>query len=1540
MTTKRRQNHDHGECGTARESGNPIARAAGGDPGSTNQPVGRSLCWSGGRKRGGAAARPTEGELSGYARNDVEHDFAEVDPPAHRFECCGQFRERETAIDDGAEAMLLEEGEHVLEHFSGADEDALEPDRFHEDRHGVDSSSARQHANQGDVPSAAHRPQRALQGTGTADFQNDVRTLSFRLFADPPIPFRHRVVIGCGVRPQLSSPFPLVFLAGQQQHARSHCFGQLQAEDGHAARSQQQDRLTRSAFAADQGIPGSQGRTGQGGGAGVIPILRQRHSTGLLEQDILGKCPIAIGTESRAGRRVCQRAVRPLLHEAADDPVAHAETIDIRPHGDDFAGAIRTEDARHRQARIVASFYDQNVAIVHRDRMEPHENLPRCGNRNLAFGPAQMLGSETAVEHPSMHWHRLLRFRGDYRNCPLAEDEPCAKLGLGHHVLREARRVFSGTCRPMADSTDSLKLDDYLARLLAALDSGVEGGNSHAPTVDLSARQGLPSQGGPQAEAAIPVSHEGSLSEVIPGPGNAGVPLRVAPGSPLRIGRFELRRQLGKGGCGIVFLAFDPKLQREVALKIPRPEMLLSADARKRLIREAQAAAEFDHPNLVPVYETGEFGPLCYIATAFCPGQTLGQWLEKQAFPVPVRQAARLVAIVAEAVQHAHDRGVLHRDLKPNNIILQPVREDPLAEEPPVGSCQLRGEYFIPRVVDFGLAKLMERGEPSDTRTWQILGTPKYMAPEQALAKHRDLGPAADVYALGAILYELLTGCAPYDGATDVEVLRQVIDGQLNPPRQIRPDIPRDLEAICLKAMEKNPGRRYRTAIDLADDLRRFLDGKPTIARPLNWLGRVARWARRNDQLVALIIVSAIAVVMIGVGTWYMGETRRLKNDQERARSDQELRARLERQRDYAQYIYATFLSLRSGNRDEAKDYLEAARMIATYLNEPLDFPYRHLSRLVQLPRQDIPTFANRVTALAVSADLRYLCWAYPDGTLTLWDIAQSRPVQTWKHTTQEMQNAGKTSLHLAFVGPQSKTLLVCNETAEAPHLSVWTLHSEGTMAPLANLPAVFQSPWLRCATSPDGRFSCVEHRDGTVLLWDWFEQKVAAQTRWPQSVKEMHVRTLPSGCEVAFATRDGTVGLWDGRSPPRMLPPLDNSSRITSLAFTAEGKIALGSNTGLWILEKGKQWKQQGNSPVRWVFSSPHGLLTYVKPGRFSLQQEARFWEWPVVEHGEITTAALDANGRLLCTAGEDGFVRLWRIPGDPHELGVLQVPLIQGVFVSEESPQGVLLDAQKRFFPLADSQNAPLPSPSLPILDAFLTQDGSLRVFLADGSTIRDEQWTGPKRRLVRQWRLPPAAQVRWAKFSRPAGHLLAADHLGRLYLWNTADVPSAAPSIIETSSGKVVAEAVLARDASLLAARWDRSAISIWSVAENSWKLTLSIPDATDFCFVENSGFLATAGERGAIRLWSLESGREAATFLGHIGAATCLALSPDQRTLISGGANGEVIFWDLRAQREVFRQRRHDGPVRHIRFANRGRWLITATSDQVALWQTSE
>ncbi|HYH67533.1 MAG TPA: serine/threonine-protein kinase, partial [Urbifossiella sp.] len=314
-------------------------------------------------------------------------------------------------------------------------------------------------------------------------------------------------------------------------------------------------------------------------------------------------------------------------------------------------------------------------------------------------------------------------------------------------------------------SGESLHLDEHLARVLAAYDQDIGTADGKAPTIGL-----LP-------------PNEGSLSELIPDPHTP-----PPPTGPHRLGRYELRRQLGKGGCGIVFLAYDPKLKREVALKMPRPEMLMSADARRRLAREARAAAEFDHPNLVPVYESGEIGPLTYVATAYCPGKTLADWLDRQAYPVPARQAARLIATISDAVQHAHDRGVLHRDLKPNNILLMESKGFPVEQGPPPGSVHLRGEHYVPRVLDFGLAKLAAPA-PGESATRQVLGTPRYMAPEQAQGRHEDVDVRADVYALGVMLYELLAGRPPFDGASDVEILRQAIDGRLVPPRELRADL-------------------------------------------------------------------------------------------------------------------------------------------------------------------------------------------------------------------------------------------------------------------------------------------------------------------------------------------------------------------------------------------------------------------------------------------------------------------------------------------------------------------------------------------------------------------------------------------------------------------------------------------------------------------------------------------------------------------------------------------------------------------------------
>jgi eukaryotic-like serine/threonine-protein kinase len=348
-----------------------------------------------------------------------------------------------------------------------------------------------------------------------------------------------------------------------------------------------------------------------------------------------------------------------------------------------------------------------------------------------------------------------------------------------------------------------------------------------------------------------------------------------APDVGQRFGRFFVRRLLGRGGFASVFLAFDPRLGREVALKVPHPEALVTPQLRERFRIEAQAAAKLDHPNLVTIYEAGEIGPICYLVIAYCPGGSLNQWLHEQNAPVPIALAADWTRQLADAVQHAHQNGILHRDIKPGNVLLR-------------HEAAVKGPSTTVLISDFGLAKPIE--DASDlTRTGAVLGTPSYMAPEQTAGKGATVGPAADVYALGAILYELLTGHPPFAGDSPMEVLQMVRSSEPVAPRKLRPSIPRDLETICLHCLEKEPVRRYPSAAELSADLRRFVAHEPIRARPVGRAERAWRWARRNP-LSAALIVALVAALFGGIGgivnQWRRADALAVKNGVERDRAD------------------------------------------------------------------------------------------------------------------------------------------------------------------------------------------------------------------------------------------------------------------------------------------------------------------------------------------------------------------------------------------------------------------------------------------------------------------------------------------------------------------------------------------------------------------------------------------------------------------------------------------------------------------------------
>lgn len=345
--------------------------------------------------------------------------------------------------------------------------------------------------------------------------------------------------------------------------------------------------------------------------------------------------------------------------------------------------------------------------------------------------------------------------------------------------------------------------------------------------------------------------------------------LSAAP-TRLRFGRFLIDRQLGCGGHGFVIRAIDPVLQRPVALKIPNLDSLASPDLRRRFVEESRTLARLAHPNLLPVLEAGTVGLACYLVTPYCAGPTLGEWLRRQSHPVDCALAARLVRDLARTVAYVHSRGILHRDIKPSNVLLEPVEHAPDRVNPPMFD-------YVPKLADFGLAKLVS-SPANRTTTGAIVGTPTYMSPEQAESRHADVGVATDVYALGVMLYELLTGRPPYRGENIVETLRLISGSRLIPPRSMRADLPRDLSAICVKCLEYEADCRYRSADDLADDLTAFLECRPIRARSCRPLARLSKWSRRRP-LVASLATSMIVLALVGLMAigwqWRRAETHR-----------------------------------------------------------------------------------------------------------------------------------------------------------------------------------------------------------------------------------------------------------------------------------------------------------------------------------------------------------------------------------------------------------------------------------------------------------------------------------------------------------------------------------------------------------------------------------------------------------------------------------------------------------------------------------------
>ncbi|MBI1830635.1 MAG: serine/threonine protein kinase [Planctomycetes bacterium] len=393
---------------------------------------------------------------------------------------------------------------------------------------------------------------------------------------------------------------------------------------------------------------------------------------------------------------------------------------------------------------------------------------------------------------------------------------------------------------------------------------------SQAANLPTRGPQFAPSDLTPMSNADVWRLNRSSADVAIPAPTIQAHDIEAIPG-------YELLGVLGRGGMGIVFRARQLSLKRQVALKMILTGRHARRAERARFQREAESVARLQHPNIVQIYEVGEQNGLPYCALEFVNAGSLAQFLANR--PQDARVSAQFVQVLAEAIHYAHKRGIVHRDLKPANILLQ-LDESQILKDGQAADTTIFNHLtsYVPKISDFGLA--MHMGiEEGLYRHGAVVGTPSYMAPEQARGTSAEVGPAADVYALGAILYEMLTGRPPFKAATLEETAQQVIHLDPFAPTQIQPSIPNDLETICLVCLQKNPAHRYGSAEALADDLRRFVAGEPILARRTHLPERVVKWAYRRPLLAGFAVGGLAALSLFWAIWWDRAVTFQTEND-------------------------------------------------------------------------------------------------------------------------------------------------------------------------------------------------------------------------------------------------------------------------------------------------------------------------------------------------------------------------------------------------------------------------------------------------------------------------------------------------------------------------------------------------------------------------------------------------------------------------------------------------------------------------------------
>jgi eukaryotic-like serine/threonine-protein kinase len=831
-------------------------------------------------------------------------------------------------------------------------------------------------------------------------------------------------------------------------------------------------------------------------------------------------------------------------------------------------------------------------------------------------------------------------------------------------------------------------LDEVITTYLKAVDAG-----QHPDPAELLARhpeladelteffaaQNSVDRAAVQLRGVVPASPKACDPPTLePSPHSASDAPTLAPGEALAhsglgriryFGDYELLEEIARGGMGVVFKAKQVSLNRIVALKMILAGQLASALDVARFRAEAEAAANLDHPNILPIFEVGEFQGQQYFSMKLIQSGSLADRM-KSLVGAPL-ESARLVENVARAVHFAHQRGILHRDLKPGNILLalnpqsesrNPKQSQSTGATSTKGNGEVSGtgisdpvasEFGIlisnltPFVTDFGLAKRISGGS-NLTQSGAIVGTPSYMAPEQASAE-KGLTTAADTYALGAILYECLTGRPPFAAATPLDTILQVISDEPVPPRQLQLKTPRDLETICLKCLEKDPAKRYGTAEELAEELRRFQDGEPVLARPVGSVERGWRWCRRNAVVAALLGLAAglllagtVVSTVFGIQTAREAQSARQAESKAQTEAEAARRAETVAQAETEAARHAERLAQRRAYGSdmlltqaawEQNHVYRFLQLLEAHQSDDKDlrgFEWFYWTRQFQRGHVTFKGHTGNVVSVTFSPDGKRLASASHDNTVKVWDAQTGKVIFTLEgHVGQ---------VYCVSFSPDGESL--ASASADGT-VKVWDAQTGKEKFTLEG-----HTGQVYCVSfSPNSKHLASGSHDKTVKVWDVQTGKVAL-TLEGHTAQIMSVSFSPDGKRLASAGYDNdmTVKLWDLQTGKVALTLKGHKNLILSVAFSRDGKrLASGSAD-----RTAKVWD--------------------VQTGKETLTLQGHFFT--------VFGVSFSPDGKRLATAGQDGIVKVWDAQTGQETLALKML-----TFVTSVARKGTFVDRGARW-------------------------------------------------------------------------------------------------------------------------------------------------------------------------------------------------------------------------------------------------------------------